>query len=185
LAEEQEWRADARRGRRARGWYPTECQWPAEILPRPDRLTPQEISGIYRSLRKGREDDKDAPGAADFYYGEMEMRRLDRESPSAERAILWSYWACSGYGLRASRPLFFLGATLLIFTLLFQSIGFSGHATFLKTLAFSAESTIGLFRAPPQQSLTTLGEWLSVGLRLLGPLFFGLALLSVRGRVKR
>src|SRR5512135_1429486 len=35
-----------------------------------------EIAGIYRDLRKGLEDIKNEPGAADFYYGEMEMRRL-------------------------------------------------------------------------------------------------------------
>ena len=36
----------------------------------------REVAGVYRDLRKGREDNKDEPGAADFYYGEMEMRRL-------------------------------------------------------------------------------------------------------------
>jgi hypothetical protein len=33
---------------------------------------------LYRALRKGREDTKDEPEAADFYYGEVEMRRLAR-----------------------------------------------------------------------------------------------------------
>jgi DNA invertase Pin-like site-specific DNA recombinase len=32
-------------------------------------------SDIYRALRKAQEDKKNEPGAADFYYGEMEMRR--------------------------------------------------------------------------------------------------------------
>jgi Luciferase-like monooxygenase len=41
---------------------------------------PREIATIYRALRKGREDNKDEPGAADFYYGEMEMRRHDPPS---------------------------------------------------------------------------------------------------------
>jgi hypothetical protein len=35
---------------------------------------------LYRALRKGREDAKDEPGAADFHYGEMEMRRHARHS---------------------------------------------------------------------------------------------------------
>jgi hypothetical protein len=38
-------------------------------------LDPRQIAGLYRALRKGREDIKDEPGAADFYSGEMEMRR--------------------------------------------------------------------------------------------------------------
>ena len=41
-------------------------------------LEPGQIAGLYRELRKGREDAKDEPGAADFYYGEMEMRRRAR-----------------------------------------------------------------------------------------------------------
>jgi hypothetical protein len=41
-------------------------------------LDPGQIAGLYRALRKGREDLKDEPGAADFYYGEMEMRRRAR-----------------------------------------------------------------------------------------------------------
>jgi hypothetical protein len=38
------------------------------------RLVLFDIAGLYRALRKGREDARDEPGAADFYYGEMEMR---------------------------------------------------------------------------------------------------------------
>ena len=46
-------------------------------------LTPGVIAGLYRALRKGREDAKDEPGAADFYYGEMEMRRHDHRPGKA------------------------------------------------------------------------------------------------------
>jgi hypothetical protein len=36
-------------------------------------------------------------GNADFYYGEMEMRRRDRDAtPAGERALLWVYWLISG-----------------------------------------------------------------------------------------
>jgi hypothetical protein len=48
----------------------------------PDVLEPGQIAGLYRALRKGREDVKDEPGAADFYYGEMEMRRHARQARS-------------------------------------------------------------------------------------------------------
>jgi len=62
--------------------------------------------------------------------------------------------------------------------------GFPSTVSFGDALTFSAQSTTSLFRAP-QRSLTLAGEWMEIGLRLFGPLFFGLALLSVRGRVKR
>ena len=45
-----------------------------------------EIAGIYRDLRKGLEDVKNEPGAADFYYGEMEMRRLAGPKPTGAPA---------------------------------------------------------------------------------------------------
>jgi hypothetical protein len=62
---------------------------------------------------KGREDSKDEPGAADFYYGEMEMRRHSTGTPPSRRpivSIIWLYWLVSGYGLRASRALIALGS---------------------------------------------------------------------------
>ncbi|MFC8392738.1 pentapeptide repeat-containing protein [Streptomyces sp. NPDC057238] len=94
LAEEHHWRAD-RQG--AEGWTGapdgTDVWEPAVLAP------------VYRQLRKALEDNKDEPGAADFYYGEMEMRRHDRDSSPGERALLTLYWAVSGYGLRAVRAL--------------------------------------------------------------------------------
>jgi len=46
---------------------------------------------MYRSLRESLEDRTDEPGAADFYYGEMEMRRLSETAPLSERIILTAY----------------------------------------------------------------------------------------------
>ncbi|MFE9610873.1 pentapeptide repeat-containing protein [Streptomyces sp. NPDC006012] len=98
LAEEHHWRA-TRYG--AVGWTPApegvETHEPAVLAP------------VYRQLRKALEDGKNEPGAADFYYGEMEMRRHDSEAPRGERMILGLYWAVSGYGLRAVRALAWLG----------------------------------------------------------------------------
>jgi hypothetical protein len=95
LAEERIWRATKRK---YSGWAATRSNEPAEV--RPERL-----AGLYRQLRKAQEDAKNEPGAADFYYGEMEMRRHSRATPKAERAIVGLYWLISGYGLRALRAL--------------------------------------------------------------------------------
>jgi hypothetical protein len=87
-------------------------------------LSPESIASIYRALRKGREDIRDEPGAADFHYGEMEMRRKAKTSPLAERFILWLYWALSGYGLRASRALIAFVALVAVSSALFHLYGF-------------------------------------------------------------
>lgn len=54
-------------------------------------MTPGRLAAPYRALRKAQEDSKNEPGAADFYYGEMELRRLDPQTPWAERVVLWPY----------------------------------------------------------------------------------------------
>ena len=188
LAEEHQWRHTHGSLRAQEGWYGVHVRPPARFLrgdPEVENaLDASSIAGIYRDLRKGREDSKDEPGAADFYYGEMEMRRFDTTKPRAERLIIWLYWLVSGYGLRASRALLALAVTVLVFAVLLYAWGFPSQRSFLDALTFSAESTTSLFR-PPERELTLAGEWLQIGLRLLGPLFFGLALLSLRGRVKR
>jgi hypothetical protein len=146
----------------------------------------ERLATTYRALRKGREDESDAPGAGDFYYGEMEMRRHG-EASGPERAVIWLYWLVSGYGLRASRALLALAVTIAIFAFFFDWWGFRPDRDFGRSLLFSIESTSSLFRIPEVKGsvLTGGGEVLQVILRLLGPLFFGLALLSLRGRVKR
>jgi uncharacterized protein YjbI with pentapeptide repeats len=151
------------------------------------RAEPAELAALYRQLRKAQEEAKDEPGAADFYYGESEMKRHARETPAGERVVLTLYWLVSGYGLRASRALIALVVTVLVFALLFWQVGFEPQVGLTRALLFSLSSTTSLFRAPraPGAELTELGELLQIVLRLLGPLFFGLALFALRGRVKR
>lgn len=203
IAEEHLWRVERY------GW--PRPDWPGS-REEPPTPTPHQIAAIYRSLRKGQEERKDEPGAADFYYGEMEMRRHSRHSqdpalestppyqaPSteawekydntrrtrlSERFVLWLYWLTSAYGLRASRALAALGVTIAGTALLFSRFGFEDGASYLDSLLFAMNSSVSLLRAP-EGELTRGGEVVAIALRLLGPLFFGLALLSLRGRIKR
>jgi len=120
LAEEHRWR---RAHAKHAGWYPRACR--VRGMAGEERaLRPVDIAMLYRALRKGREDSKDEPGAADFYYGEMEMRRHDRTAPWAERVVLWLYWLVAGYGLRASRALGWLLGVLAAATVLLAAAGF-------------------------------------------------------------
>jgi hypothetical protein len=117
LAEEHNWRATQPRALSG---------WKAAAEPEPDEQAEPEPAGpAYRALRKAFEDGKNEPGAADFYYGEMEMRRHDRTGTikRAERALLYSYWMLSGYGLRASRALCWLAAAMLVTIVLLMAFG--------------------------------------------------------------
>jgi hypothetical protein len=187
ISEEAHWRAE-RRPWPWQAFYEARCKPPEWLIDEDRRLETafdaSLVASIYRSLRKGREDAKDEPGAADFYYGEMEMRRHDDTAPLAERAILWLYWFVSGYGLRASRAFAALVAAVLLFAVPLDVWGFDPDRGFGRSLLVSVLSTTSLLRGI-DAPLTSAGEWMVTALRLLGPLLFGLMLLSLRGRVKR
>jgi hypothetical protein len=155
----------------------------APPTPRERRVDAAQVASLYRSLRKGREDNKDEPGAADFYYGEMEMRRKAAQPGSVERALLTIYWAASGYGLRASRAFALLLAALVLHTFLVVHWGFSHHLSLGRSITFTVSNA--LLRGSGHVQLTVWGEVLQISLRLLGPLLLALTLLSVRGRLKR
>ncbi|QIQ05572.1 pentapeptide repeat-containing protein [Streptomyces liangshanensis] len=117
LAEEHHWRAG--RPSAAPGWSAGGAG--------AGRVGPAQLAPVYRALRKSFEDGKNEPGAADFYYGEMEMRRHDRAGGTrAERGLLHGYWLLSGYGLRASRALGWLAAAMLVTVVLLMGFGLPG-----------------------------------------------------------
>jgi hypothetical protein len=114
LAEEHHWRASQPAS--VPGWN--------TAVSGAGRVGPAQLAPVYRALRKAFEDNKNEPGAADFYYGEMEMRRHDRTGTSrAEQGLLHGYWMLSGYGLRASRALVWLAAAMLITIVLLMGFG--------------------------------------------------------------
>jgi hypothetical protein len=186
LAEEHQWRYARHPDQ---GWAPPSTEalkWVADRsgqqveAPDPDHVAP-----LYRALRKAEEDAKYEPGAADFYYGEMEMRRHARGTPWVEKRLLWAYWLVSGYGMRGLRALISLLVVVLGLAALFQWVGFRRDPPapwYWGSVLFAAKSTLSL---PVQEQLTSWGEVLRILLRLTGPVLLGLTLLSVRGRVKR
>ncbi|MEV1040388.1 pentapeptide repeat-containing protein [Streptomyces sp. NPDC050204] len=133
LAEEHHWRAE-RASEPAPHPPLSQAGSPRHWRTRPNRSGPgrtpgpDEVAAVYRQLRKAFEDSKNEPGAADFYYGEMEMRRHDSAATSkGERCLLWGYWLLSGYGLRASRAIGWLLAIMSLTVLLLMGIGLPSH----------------------------------------------------------
>ncbi|MEW5655216.1 pentapeptide repeat-containing protein [Streptomyces cinereoruber] len=127
LAEEHHWRAHrARQPTSLTGQPPSLRNWRTGPHHPDPNLTPgpEDAAALYRQLRKAFEDAKNEPGAADFYYGEMEMRRHDHVGTTpGERKLLWGYWLLSGYGLRASRALGWLAAAMLVTVVLLMGFG--------------------------------------------------------------
>jgi len=179
LVEEHGWRAGTRKGQ---DWtLPPHLAGSAA----PD---PRQLAAVYRALREGREVSKDEPGAADFYYGEMEMRRKALATPWSERFILWWYWLLAGYGLRGLRALGCLLALVAALAVMFSHVGFAdAHPSLWNSFVYTAQATLSLESkaVPLTNQLTVTGEILRIVLRLSGPVLLGLAVLSVRNRVKR
>jgi hypothetical protein len=190
IAEEREWRLYSTK---EDGWpemasepneHPGLARYPGLAkLP----LPPRQLADLYRKLRKAQEDGKNEPGAADFYYGEMEMRRNDPTAPVGERIILQFYWMTCGYGLRALRALGCLAVLIVSAATAFHAWGFgSSHPAFGTCLLHVAQSTVSLeTKLAMLPSPTWQGEILRLTMRLLGPVFLGLTLLAIRNRVKR
>jgi uncharacterized protein YjbI with pentapeptide repeats len=153
--------------------------------PDPEPPAPDQIETVYRELRRGRESRSDQPGGADFYYGEMEMRRLNSSGPLADRFAVGLYWLLSGYGLRAARPLGMLFALLLASTVLLRRFGFpSGAVDWATAALFSLRYVLpGMRRSPV--ALTPLGEGIEIAIGFFGPALLALFVLALRGRVKR
>jgi uncharacterized protein YjbI with pentapeptide repeats len=149
----------------------------------PRRDVAEQLVKTYRALRKGREDAKNEPGAGDFYYGEMEMRRKGHAG-IGEQLALWLYWSLSGYGLR---PLRSLGALLVLIVLssyLLVHYGFTTPRTYSESASASLAATVNLEFLKPQDFNGT-GQWIRIVMRILGPTLFGLTILGFWGRVKR
>ncbi|GAA0448520.1 pentapeptide repeat-containing protein [Streptomyces olivaceiscleroticus] len=209
LAEEHCWRADQPTA--IPGWNPAGIG--------AGHVGPAQLAPVYRALRKSYEDGKNEPGAADFYYGEMEMRRHDRTGTTrAERGLLHGYWLLSGYGLRASRALGWLLASMLVTIVLLMGFGLpqasphehatgrvppgGGKVTFdierdaprnprenrVTRLRFEKAVNVTLnsvvFRSSGQD-LTTAGTYIEMISRIIEPALLALAVLAVRGRIKR
>ena len=200
IAEEYEWRAtrypknpSGRPHPKRAGWRHQESQ-PPRWSRGPGIASSHALISSYRALRKGLEDNKDEPGAADFYYGEMEMRRLTRATTYPERAVLTLYWLVAGYGLRGLRPLIWLIGLIFVSAWAFPYIGFEatplpGHdappTSFLESLTFTAANCVSFSGPATNPALTVAGDALRLLLRFTGPLLIALALLAIRSRVKR
>ncbi|MFF2821178.1 pentapeptide repeat-containing protein [Kitasatospora cineracea] len=145
LAEEHHWRAQTGDA----GWR----QGPYHGLPGVG-AGPEDLAGVYQRLRKAFEEAGNTPDAADFYYGEMEMRRHDRSRPRAERRLLWLYWLASGYGLRASRALSWLVAAMGVTLLAMMLLGLPNDSPNPETTGTYTAGTVKTVTKTPDPSLT-------------------------------
>jgi len=152
--------------------------------PTPSRaLVPAQIAGIYRSLRTSVEAQSDEPGACDFYYGEMEMRRRDHTKSAWERGLVWLYWLVSGYSLRGFRSLLWLLCSLLVGSVLIDEFGLRGSHSLPISIVTAAQSIVPGLSVSAR--LTDNGSAFEIILRIVGPVLLALTALALRNRIRR
>ncbi|MCX5215374.1 hypothetical protein OG689_40055, partial [Kitasatospora sp. NBC_00240] len=127
---------------------------------------PEDLAGVYQQVRRAFEEAGNEPDAADFYYGEMEMRRLDRRRPRAERRLLGAYWLVSGYGLRASRALAWLLAAMAASLLLLVLFGLPDDTPDPRSTGTYAAGSVRLTTRTPEPVLTLPWERRVTGARV-------------------
>ncbi len=104
----------------------------------------------------------------------------------AERGVLNAYWLVSGYGLRAWRALAWLALITALFAAAFHLFGFARPpqpVSYWTSLLYAFRANLSLTDGNVQ--LTAWGELLQGLLRITGPVLLALALLALRGRVRR
>jgi hypothetical protein len=203
LADERLWRCHHDHAVKKAGWNA-----PAQD----DALELKRIEAFYRQLRKALEDAKNEPGAADFYYAKMAMRRLAAPVRSVQRLLFTAYWRCPAtacapveplarlwfcscwtvgfvtVGFAASERLEYrpMGRDPVTQAVVYRQVNVSGSRPgWITALDHSVESATSLLRGTQPRPLTHTGRVLEITLRLLGPLLLGLVILAVRSRVKR
>lgn len=151
VIEEHHWRAS--QSTKYEGWQSMDQHPFATDGDRPlvHVKSPGELVSVYRALRRALENSKDEPGAADFYYGEMEMRRKAAARRFHGRPILWLYWLFSGYGLRATRAL-----VALLLVLVFVTGGLVTSGLPNRQTGQQAAGTISGATQPGQSQAVTL-----------------------------
>ena len=96
-------------------------------------LHASQVASVYRDLRHSFEAKRDLTNAADFYYGEMEMRRHNHLSTFSERIVISLYWIISGYGLYATRALLCLLIAVLLGAWGLSQFGFAHRSSFMES----------------------------------------------------
>lgn len=133
----------------------------------------EQVAIVYRMLKRAQDSSGNFPGGSDFYYGEMEMRRKSAKTRLVDRIVLSIYWFVSGYGLRAWRAFACFLISIVMGAVLSSEFAFEGgESDIVDGLIFALRASIPGLRSA--EILTTNGQFLEIGLSLLGPVFLHL-----------
>lgn len=156
-----------------------------------DELRPErdkdyaELARLYGQLRNNFEKEENHRAAADFRYGQMEMRRLRAGSGGPLRrfvqrhgSLLACYKLLSDYGENPTRAGLWMIGIVLLFAVLLASGGFAAPAGL--PVAFRTSLAAFILQADPMAvALTTSGQWLVLLEAVIGPVLIVVWVMAV------
>lgn len=162
------------------------------------------LSIAYRQLAINAEENHRYGEAADFRYGSMDLRRLERPRDGKSlHALHWLYWMGSGYGERVTRAVVVLAVLWLAFAGLYTRTGFERKISpdntektivlqedevgkplpFKRALIYSF--AVMSLQKPEPKPLTNAAHSLVMVETILGPIQAALLALAIRRRFMR
>ncbi|MGW3464489.1 hypothetical protein ACWDE9_35090, partial [Streptomyces olivaceoviridis] len=137
-------------------------------------------------LRKAFEDGRNEPGAADFYYGECEMRRHDTTGTTkSERRLPWGCWLLSDYPAATGT---LNGSRISLKTSTPDPAlhgGWPKRMTWARVEKATCVAINSVVFRSSGQNLTTADTYIEMASRRLKPTLLALGALVIRGRTKQ
>ena len=152
-----------------------------------ERIDPELVQSTYRSLRHALERGSNAPGASDFYFGEMEARFKGPETPLLEKGLVGVYKVLSGYGTKALWAFgWMLWLLMVTSALAYHEAGEPctsnpDNNSLLPNIVSLPHGIAGVFERNARCSDGLLLQLLSIATAVM----FGLWLFALRSRTKR
>lgn len=147
------------------------------------------LERAYSDLKKNYEDRGSYEHAADFHFGEKEMRRRNPETPPGQKMLLRAYYWLSGYGEEIMTPLLWAILLLFVCALGYQYFGLVDRETkaAVQDLFAAVHHSLRVMTLLKPDDLVPVGgsKVLQTAETMLGPFLLALLALAVRQRLKR
>lgn len=140
------------------------------------------IETLNRQLKYNYEEKRNYPDAGEFYISEMEMRRLNPDTPTSKKVILTPYKVLGLYGEAVARPIFWFTILILFSTFEFHHIG---DSNIIWVESFKTALRFAYLRPDFDSTRTFLEVLLGLFTSVIGVTLIALTAIGIKRQVRR
>ena len=140
------------------------------------------IETLNRQLKYNYEEKRNYPDAGEFYISEMEMRRLNPDTPTSKKVILTPYKVLGLYGEAIARPIFWFTTLILFSTFEFHHIG---DSNMIWVESFKTALRFAYLRPDFGTTKTFLEVLLGLFTSVIGVTLIALTVIGIKRQVRR